>query len=91
MLFWHHDIDSFHVLIVFKMMMSLSLLYFVHFLEFLTIIEIGIINDLKLHTKFQLNILFCYQDIGNIMLSLSLNDDVINFDLFCQLIRSLLP
>ena len=48
-------------------------------------------HQLSLHTKFQLNILFCYQDIGNIMLSLSSNDDVIKFDLFCQLIRISLP
>ena len=47
-------------------------------------------HQLSLHTKFQLNILFCYQDIVSIMLSLSLNDDVIKIDLFCKLIRILL-
>ena len=38
---------QFHVFIVFKMMMSLNLLYFVSsFFEFLTIVKMGIIDDL---------------------------------------------
>ena len=69
------------------MTMSLNLLYFVRFFNFLiSYHNRNQHHQLSLNTKFQLNILFCYQDIGDIMLSLSSNDDVIKFDLFCQLI-----
>ena len=80
---------QFHVFIVFRMTMSLNLLYFVRF--FISYHNRNWHHQSSLYTKFQYDILFCYQDIGNIMLSLSSNDDVIKFDLFCQLIPISLP
>ena len=84
LLFWHQDIGNF--MFSLSLNLSLNLLYFVSFfLESLAIIEIGI-NYLCITNLSVIFYLLPAEDIGNIMmLSLSSNDDVIKFDLFCQL------